>query len=330
VSERYAVIGSNSFSGAHFVDHVLGHGAEVLGISRSDEPNPAFLAYRWSGLPDRFRFHRGDLNRDLPAIVDRLRAFRPDVVVNFAAQGMVAESWANPTHWFQTNTVAQVALHDELRKMPFLRRYVHVSTPEVYGSCEGLVTEDHVYAPSTPYAASRAACDLSLRTFQRNYGFPVVWTRAANVYGPGQQLYRIIPRTMLSIRLGRRIPLHGGGTSVRSFIHIRDVANGTRLAALHGQVGDCFHLATHETISIRQLVELICRRMGAAFDDVVDIAGERAGKDQAYLLDTTHASTALGWSASTSLSDGLDETLAWIDRNLAALEREPREYIHKP
>jgi dTDP-glucose 4,6-dehydratase len=330
VSERYAVIGSNSFSGAHFVDHVLGQGAAVLGISRSDEPNPAFLAYRWRGVPERFEFHRGDLNRDLPAIVDRLESFRPDVVVNFAAQGMVAESWANPTHWFQTNTVGQVALHDELRKMPFLRCYLHVSTPEVYGSCEGLVKEDHAFAPSTPYAASRAAADLSLRTFQRNYGFPVVWTRAANVYGPGQQLYRIIPRTMLSIRLGRKIPLHGGGTSVRSFIHIKDVAEGTRLAALKGEPGDCFHLATHDTISIRGLVELICERMGAAFADVVDVVGERAGKDQAYLLDTAHAREKLGWSAPTSLSDGLDDTLAWIDKNLAALEREPREYIHKP
>lgn len=330
MSERYVVLGSNSFSGAHFVDHVLRQGADVVGISRSAEPNHAFLAYRWNGAPARFEFQQGDLNRDLPAIVDRIRAFRPDVVVNFAAQAMVAESWANPTHWFQTNVVAQVQLHDELRKMPFLRRYVHVSTPEVYGSCEGLVTEDHAFAPSTPYAASRAACDMSLRTFQRNYGFPVIWTRAANVYGPGQQLFRIIPRTMLSIRLGRRIPLHGGGTSVRSFIHIRDVVAGTRLAALNGEVGACFHFATRDSLSIRQLVELICQRMGAAFDDVVDIVGERAGKDQAYLLDTTHARTALGWSAPTSITDGLDETLAWIDRYLAALELEPHEYIHKP
>jgi dTDP-glucose 4,6-dehydratase len=330
VSERYVVLGSNSFSGAHFVDHVLHHGAEVLGISRSPEPNAVFLPYRWQERPARFHFERGDLNHNLPAIVARIREFAPEYVVNFSAQGMVAESWLRPEHWFQTNVVAQVSLHNELRKLPFVRRYVHVSTPEVYGSCEGNVTEDHVFNPSTPYAVSRAACDLSLRTFAQTYGFPVVTTRAANVYGPGQQLYRIIPRTILSLRLGRKIPLHGGGASVRSFIHIRDVAEGTRLAALHGETGECFHLATPHSLSIRQLVEQICQRMGVAFEDAVEIVGERPGKDRAYLLDTKAARTRLGWSDTIPLAQGVEETLAWVDRHLDVLKQEPAEYVHKP
>lgn len=330
MSERYLVLGSNSFSGAHFVNHVLQTGAEVLGLSRSDEPNPVFLAYRWSDPPSRFRFQRCDLNHDLKSVVSLAHEFRPAYVVNFAAQGMVAESWLHPEHWFQTNVVAQVALHDQLRQLPFLRRYVHVSTPEVYGTCQGNVTEDQPFRPNTPYAVSRAACDMSLRTFVQTYNFPVVTTRAANVYGPGQRLYRIIPRTMLSVRLGRKIPLHGGGTSVRSFIHIRDVVEGTRRVALQGEVGECFHFATPDSLSIRQLVERICRRMGVAFEDVVDVVGERAGKDQAYLLDTARARTRLGWSDSVSLDQGIEDTLMWVDRNLEALKREPSEYVHQP
>lgn len=330
MSERYVVLGSNSFSGAHFVQHALEQGAEVIGVSRSDEEQTVYLPYRWHGLARNFRFVRGDLNHDLPAIVRVINDARPNYVVNFAAQGMVAQSWEHPTHWFQTNVVAQVALHDELRKFSFLRRFVHVSTPEVYGTCEGCVPEDNVFRPSTPYAVSRAACDLSLRTFAQNYGFPVVSTRAANVYGPGQRLYRIIPRTMLSIRMGIKIPLHGGGTSVRSFIHIRDVVAGTRLAALRGEINECFHLATPDSLSIRALVERICLRMGVAFEDAVDVAEERAGKDQAYLLDTQRARTRLGWSDTISLDAGIDDTLAWVDANLEVLKREPLDYAHKP
>lgn len=330
MSERYLVLGSNSFSGSHFVNHVLQQGAEVIGVSRSDEEKAVYLPYRWHDPLKNFRFFRGDLNHDLPGIVGLIRETRPDYLVNFAAQGMVAQSWEHPTHWFQTNVVAQVALHDELRKLSFIRRYVHVGTPEVYGTCEGSVTEDQPFRPSTPYAVSRAACDLSLRTFAQTYNFPIVTTRAANVYGPGQRLYRIIPRTILSLRLGKKIPLHGGGASVRSFIHIRDVAEGTRLAALHGKIGECFHLATQDSLSIRSLVERICRRVGVAFEDAVDVVNERAGKDQVYLLDTHRARARLGWSDSISLDEGIEDTLRWVDANLEVLRREPLEYVHKP
>ncbi len=330
LSERYLVLGSNSFSGAHFVRHVLQYGADVAGVSRSDEPHAAFLPYRWSHSPARFEFHRLDVNHDLAAIMDLARRFRPEYVVNFAAQSMVAESWEHPEHWFQTNVVAQVALHDQFRRLSFLRTYVHVSTPEVYGNCEGYVTEEQPFNPSTPYAVSRAACDLSLRTFARTYGFPVVTTRAANVYGPGQRLYRIIPRTILSLRLGKRIPLHGGGVSVRSFIHISDVVEGTRLAALRGKAGDCFHFATPDRTAIRELVERIGARLGVPPEEAIETAGERKGKDFAYLLDTQHARTALGWSARVRLDDGIDDTIAWVDLHLEALKREALDYVHKP
>jgi dTDP-glucose 4,6-dehydratase len=330
LSDRYCVLGSNSFSGAHFVDHILGHGAEVLGVSRSEEPDPAFLPYKWSGSATRFRFAKCDLNSDLVPLVALFNDFRPSYVVNFAAQGMVAESWQFPEHWFRTNVTAQVMLHDRLRQMPFIKRYVHIGTPEVYGSCQGEITEDAPFNPSTPYAVSRAACDMSLKTFRQTYGFPVVTTRAANVYGPGQQLYRIIPKTILSLKLGKRIPLHGGGTSERSFIHIRDVVEGTRLAALYGEPGDVFHLSTRSVVSIRALVATICERVGVAFADAVDIVGERPGKDQAYLLGTGHARTKLGWSDAIPLSQGIEETLSWVDNNLDVLRRQPLDYVHKP
>jgi len=108
--EKFLVIGSNSFSGATFISHLLEKGQELIGISRSQEPNRCFLPYRWSDDTGRFRFVRGDLNHDLEQIVQVIDAERPAYVVNFAAQSMVAESWKNPDHWFMTNTVATVRL----------------------------------------------------------------------------------------------------------------------------------------------------------------------------------------------------------------------------
>ena len=331
-SKRIFVIGSNSFSGASFVSHCLREGWEVIGTSRSPEAHPVFLPYRWQRTPDelaRFRFAQLDLNLHTKGLLDAIADFGAPYVVNFAAQSMVAESWEHPDHWYQTNVVANVRLHDGLRKIPGLKKYVHVSTPEVYGSCSGDVREDAPFNPSTPYAASRAACDLHLQTFIRQYNFPAVFTRAANVFGPGQQLYRIVPRTLLFLALGQKLQLHGGGHSVRSFIHIDDVSDGTLRAALEGGPGDVFHLSTKRTISIRDLVALMCEQAGVKFEDFAEIVADRPGKDSAYLLDASLARTKLGWQDRVSLEEGIADTKRWVDTNLDVLREQPMNYIHK-
>lgn len=327
---KIAVIGSNSFSGASFVNHALGCGADVIGISRSPEPNSVFLPYRWAGKDLRFRFHALDLNHHLDEIVALLDTERPQFVVNFAAQSMVAESWNNIDHWFQTNVVSTVKLHERLRHCEFLDRYVHITTPEVYGSTSGSVREDHSFNPTTPYAVSRAASDMSLRTFFHAYGFPVVFTRAANVYGPGQQLHRIIPRMILFIRLGRRLQLHGGGLSSRSFIHIDDVADATWKVMTHGKLGECYHIATAGVVTIRALVESICGMLGVDFEDAVEVVGERLGKDASYVLDSSKIREELEWDDRIDLKTGLLSCIEWVDTNFDILSRQTFDYVHKP
>lgn len=329
MQDRLLVIGSNSFSGAHFVDYALKQGTEMIGVSRSKEPNPVFLPYKWQHKTN-FQFYRLDLNHDLEKILKIVYEFQPDYVVNFAAQGMVAESWKHPEHWYQTNVVANVKLHDKLRRCDFLKKYVHVSTPEVYGNCEGLIQENTSYAPSTPYAVSRAAADMNLMIFYKTYSFPVVFTRAANVYGPGQQLYRIIPRAVIYFLMGKKLQLHGGGHSVRSFIHIRDVADGTLRVARQAPAGEIYHFSTPENISIKSLVEMIAAQMQVSFEDNVDVVAERPGKDAAYLLDSTKAEKNLGWKGKINLEQGIDETIAWVKDNLEELKKQPLDYRHKP
>lgn len=329
MTEKIVVIGSNSFSGASFTDYVLEEGLTAIGMSRSCEPASVFLPYQ-KRAGATFRFYQLDLNHDLPEIMSVINKFRPDYVVNFAAQSMVAESWQHPEHWFQTNIVATVKFHDQLRQAGYLKKYVHISTPEVYGNCEGLIQEHTYYNPSTPYAVSRAAADMSLATFCKTYSFPAVFTRAANVYGPGQQLYRIIPRTILFFLTGRTLQLHGGGHSLRSFIHIRDVADGTLRVARHSTPGEIYHFSTSRNITIRALVEMIADQLGISFADRVEMVDERPGKDAAYLLDSSKARDKLGWQDQISLEQGIEETIAWVKDNLSALQQMPCDYIHKP
>src|SRR5260370_15934482 len=156
--KKVLVLGANSFSGQDFVDLLLDNpDYTVIGVSRSPERSRTFLRYRERRSLASFRYHHLDVNTDSAKVLDLLDAERPEYVVNFAAQSEVAPSWEHPEHWFETNTVALAKLVNHLRRRPYLRRYLHVSSPEVYGTCVGRVREDAPLAPSTPYAASKAA-----------------------------------------------------------------------------------------------------------------------------------------------------------------------------
>jgi len=326
---QVCVIGSNSFSGASFCAHLLARGIDVLALSRSIEPHEVFLPYRWKPAKAHLQFEQLDLNEDLDRVMSLLGEHKPRLVFNFAAQSMVGESWDKPDDWMRTNVVTVARLAERLRHLDFLDRYIHVTTPEVYGSTDGWITENAPVNPSTPYAVSRAAGDMLFKIYRETFDLPVVGTRAANVYGPGQPLYRIIPRTVFFLLTGRKLQLHGGGISTRSFIHMDDVSEATWKIASEAPVGAIYHISTNRIVSIRQLVEMLCQMLGVDFEQAVDVAPERLGKDSAYWLNSDKM-RRLGWQDRVTLEAGLADVIDWARSNLAQLEQQPVGYIHKP
>lgn len=327
---KFLVLGSNSFSGATFVDYLAEKGYDVVATSRSAEPHEAMLPYKWHTHPGKITFQKIDINHDLDALGDLIKRERFSHVVNFAAQSMVGQSWDHPDDWMMTNVVSTVRLHVLLRGLDFLDRYVHVTTPEVYGSTDGWVKENTPFNPSTPYAVSRAAGDMSLKTFVDTFKLPAVSTRAANVYGPGQQLYRIVPRTVFAAMTGQKLRLDGGGVSERVFIHMRDVSDATLKIALKGHIGDTYHISGYELVTIRKLVEIILAKMGKKFEDCVELGPERPGKDAAYMLDSAKLREELGWKDKISLEAGVEDVVAWARRFEKDLPNLPSSYVHKP
>ena len=119
---KFLVIGSNSFSGSQFIKYLLKEGCEVLGVSRSNQIDSVYLPYTWSGSNELFNFKQIDINKDIDKLISYVNEYKTEYIVNFAAQGMVAQSWKSPEDWYQTNVVAQVKLHDHLRKLSFLKK----------------------------------------------------------------------------------------------------------------------------------------------------------------------------------------------------------------
>jgi dTDP-glucose 4,6-dehydratase len=327
---KYCVIGSNSFSGQDFVDLLLDDpGREVIGVSRSPEAPSHMLRYRTKSDLSRFRFHQFDMNHDAPALAEFLNRERPDYIVNFAAQSEVAPSWEYPDDWFETNTVGLAKLVNNLRRQTWLKRYLHISSPEAYGSCVGTVTEEMPDNPSTPYAASKSAADMLIGVYQKQYGFPATYIRATNVYGARQQLFKIIPRTAIFLKRGQRIQLHGGGVAVKSYIHVRDVSHG-ELAVLHGgEIGQRYHLSPDGGIAVRDVVRTICGRLGYAFEDSVEIVAERPGQDAAYVISSEKARRAFGWRPEIRFEDGISDVIDWIEANWLKIADKDIEYVHK-
>ena len=327
--KKILVLGSNSFAGAVFVDECLNANFNVVGVNRSPEQNAAFLPVKENPKLGDYEFHQMNINDDQGALQSLITDFKPNVIVDYAAQSMVAESWDNPDQWYLTNIVAKAKLTKFLMKADYLDQFIRISTPEVYGSTSEVISEDNPYSPSTPYAISQMATDTSLMAFHDNLGFPVAITRAANYYGPGQQLYRIVPKTILSILRGTKLNLHGGGKSVRAFIHAKDSADGVIKIIEQKKVGEVFQFSTDEFVSIRELVELICQKLHIDFNSAVEIGEDRIGKDQAYLMSSKKAKKELNWEPKIDLSSGIDETISWVKSNLEVLNTMPLEYEHK-
>ena len=326
---KILVIGSNSFSGADFIDFLLEDVShDVVGVSRSAQKKSIYLPYK-RHKNARFKFYQLDLLKDMERIIELIDFFKPEYVINFAGQIEVATSWRFPGDYVRANTLAVTDLVHTLKDRAFLKKYVHVSTPEIYGTCQGSVKENAPINPCTPYAVFKAAADMMTSTYHKNYQFPVVTVRSTNVYGAHQQLFRIIPRTIIYIKLGKKIPLHGGGKAVKSFIHIRDISRGEYAVMKSGKPGEIYHLSPDQGITIKELVKLMCRKSGVSFEKVAEAIEERLGQDAAYTIDSSKARKEFSWNPLIGLDEGLESVQQWIEKNWNIIQKESLEYAHK-
>ena len=323
------VIGSNCFSALHFIDLAINNGANVLGVGRSKIPKPYALPKEWGNeLP--FEFEQLDINKDLAKFKQRISTFKPNLVANFAAQGMVAQSWLSPQDWYRTNILSSVEIIEWLKTRDFLDRFLQISTPEVYGSQSHPVPPQQVFSPSTPYAISKATLDQHIMVSCEHQDFPATFVRSANFYGPGQALYRVIPKAFLTFLTGNQFYLQGAGQSLRSFVHIEDVAKGYWKAMNKGDLGGVYHFSSPELMSIESLVTRIANICQVDIEAHITHTQDRMGKDKAYALCTKDTEKKLNWSPNISLSDGLIYVHQWVTEHLGSLKNLSWEYQHQP
>ncbi|MFU8852353.1 dTDP-glucose 4,6-dehydratase [Micromonospora sp. SL1-18] len=315
---RILVTGGAGFIGSAYVRRLL-TGAEpdlpVDAVTVLD----AFTYAATEGALDpvradpRLRIVRGDI-RDV-ALVDATVPGH-DVVVHLAAESHVDRSITEAADFVTTNVVGtQILLDAALRHG--VRRYVQVSTDEVYGSiATGSWTERAPLDPSSPYSASKAAGDLLALAYHRTHGLDVVVTRGANTYGPYQYPEKIVPLFVTNLLDGHDVPLYGDGGNVREWLHVDDHCHGIALAQAHGRAGGVYHLGGAAELTNRELTDRLLAACGAGWDRVRPVA-DRKGHDRRYSLDCTTTRRELGWTPAVDLDKGLAATVEWYRDNRA-------------
>ena len=297
---RVCILGAGGIFGNHLAAFLQDRRHPVVGIGRSPRKPRCF------SLGFDYPYYTYHIGYELEYVLKVFKEFKPDVIVNFAAQGEGAASWGEDNwRFYDTNVTALVKLVSKVDC-----RFIQIGSSEVYGPVDHAVSEDSLTNPTSPYSASKLAFDHHLVAMHNVKGFHMNIIRPSNCYGEGQQLHRIIPKALISGLTGRSLPLHGGGVSRKSYLHVSDLCTAIYGVMLQGQEGEIYNVGPDEPTSIKEVVERCLKAVGAS-ENLINLAPERTGQDSCYWLDSTKIKK-LGWFQETDWDLGLDSMVAWV------------------
>lgn len=325
--KTYCILGGGGSFGIHTALYLLDHTnpAKVIGVGR----NPLRPAAFSLGIHKRdgYAYHARHVTYELDLLLELLDREKPEIIINYAAQGEGAVSWQHSWRFFETNSMALARLTEELGKRDWLERFIQIGTSELYGSVDQPATEDFPVKPSSPYAASKVAFDFHLISVSRHLGFPMTIIRPSNAYCPGQLLHRVIPKAVWSGLKGQRLPLHGGGRAEKSYLHARDLARAIHLVAEKAPLGTVYNAGPAQPTSIREVVERTAAALGIPFEQLCEVTGDRLGQDSRYWLDSSALTAATGWQPQIGWDEGLAEMVEWGRRYWDEIKDLPTDYV---
>jgi dTDP-glucose 4,6-dehydratase len=307
--------GGSGFIGSNCIRYLLQNHPDVHvinfdGLTYAGNPhNLADLA----GHP-RYRFVHGDIT-DREAVREVVRV-GVDVILNFAAESHVDRSIHDSGPFVRTNVLGTQVLLDVAREFK-VPRYVQISTDEVYGSLgpEGYFTEQTPLAPNSPYAASKAAADLLVRSYVHTFGLPAVITRCSNNYGPYQFPEKLLPLFITNLQRDEPVPVYGDGLNVRDWIHVHDHCAAIARVWREGRPGEVYNVGGHCEKTNLELTYDLLDTMGKP-RSLIRYVKDRPGHDRRYAIDCTKIERELGWRPRIAFADGLRETVRWYAEHL--------------
>lgn len=327
MGKTYAILGGGGSFGIHTGLYLLKHAnpKKVLGIGRNFLRTSPFTLD--IDRQPNYEYHARHITYELDLLLELLDKEKPEVIINYAAQGEGAVSWKHSWRFFETNSMALARLTEELMKRDWLERFIQIGTSELYGSVDTPATEEYPVKPSSPYAASKLAFDFHLVSVHRFLKFPMNIIRPSNAYCPGQLLHRVIPKAIWCGLTGNKLPLHGGGRAEKSYIHARDLARAIYLVSEKAPLGKIYNAGPENPTSIRRVVELTAEALGIPFEQLCEVTGDRLGQDSRYWLNSSEIKKDTGWVPEISWQEGLQEMVEWGRKYYEGIKDYPSNYV---
>lgn len=326
--DRYLITGGAGFIGSNFIKYLFGKNKDIR-IINIDKLTYAGNLQNLKEIENNYNytFIQEDIcNRK--SLEDILNLYRPDYIINFAAESHVDRSIESSEEFIKTNVLGtQVLLECSLDRN--IKMFIQISTDEVYGSTEtGLFTEISPLRPNNPYAASKASADLLVGSFYNTYGLPVIITRCSNNYGPCQHNEKLIPKVINNSLDRRKIPVYGRGTNVRDWIYVMDHCHAINTVLDRGVIGEVYNISSNNEKRNIDIIKIIINKTKEILqtrgldskgisEDLIEFVADRKGHDKRYGLDSTKLIKTLGWNTITQFESGLEKTINWyIDKKL--------------
>ncbi|MHB8911917.1 MAG: dTDP-glucose 4,6-dehydratase [Lysobacter sp.] len=323
----WLVTGGAGFIGGNFVLDAVGQGIKVVNLDVLTYAGNLDTLAPLDGNPNHV-FAHGDIG-DAELVARLLAEYRPDAVINFAAESHVDRSIDGPAAFIQTNVVGTLSLLEQARDYwkslaptdADAFRFLHVSTDEVYGTLgeTGKFTEDTPFAPNSPYSASKAASDHLVRAFHHTYGLPVLTTNCSNNYGPYQFPEKLIPLIIAKALAGEPLPVYGDGLNVRDWLFVGDHCSAIRRVLDAGRVGETYNVGGDAERPNIDVVKTLCALLderrpladGRARESLITYVKDRPGHDRRYAIDAGKLQAELGWMPTVTFEQGMAQTVDW-------------------
>jgi dTDP-glucose 4,6-dehydratase len=312
---RVLVTGGLGFIGSNFIDHVLSNHSEITAILNIDRCDCCARIHNVSCASDpRYAYVQGNIT-NMSHMKRLFHDFKPNVVVHFAAQSHVDNSFENAEQYIHDNIIGTYTILECVREVGC--RLVHISTDEVYGEVgidETSNSETSVLNPTNPYSATKAGAELLVKAYGHSFGIPYVITRGNNVFGPKQYPEKVVPAFIDAMMKGNPCRIHGEGRSRRNFIYVDDVSRAVMTVLQHGKNGAVYNIGTRNEYSVLEMFDILRKIVNP--DATTIHVNDRPHNDKRYAVDSS-ALHELGWSEQVPFHEAIQRTVEWYKANTA-------------
>jgi dTDP-glucose 4,6-dehydratase len=309
------VTGGAGFIGSNFIRYILDKYPEYRVINLDKLTYAGNLENLTSADKDpRYAFEKGDIC-DKARVQLCVMRYEIDAIINFAAESHVDRSILGAAELVQTNIVGTNVLLEVAKELK-IKRFLQVSTDEVYGSLglTGLFTEETSLHPNSPYSASKASADMLALAYQHTFGLPVVLTRCSNNYGPYQFPEKLIPLMIANALNDKSLPVYGDGMNIRDWLHVKDHCSAIDEVLHRGKIGEVYNIGGNNEKPNIEIVKLILQNLGKP-DSLITYVKDRPGHDRRYAIDSSKIQRELGWTPSYTFEQGIADTIKWYMNN---------------